>query len=51
MKKIFSRKNLKWLALLIITIMLGVLFSFKRDIDVVEIKNRTVYAYFAGIKK
>lgn len=51
MKKIFSRKNLKWLALLIIIIILAILFSFKRDIDVVEIKNRTVYAYFAGIKK
>ena len=50
MKKVFSRSNLKWLALLIIIIILAILFSFKRDIDVIEIKNRTLYQYFAGIK-
>lgn len=50
MKKVFSRSNLKWLALLIIIIILAILFSFKRDIDVIEIKNRSLYQYFAGIK-
>ena len=50
MKKIFSRSNLKWLALLIIIILLAVLFSFQRDIDVVEIKNRSLYQYLTGIK-
>ncbi|MBQ8131409.1 MAG: hypothetical protein IJ193_02870 [Bacilli bacterium] len=50
MKKVFSRSNLKWLALLIIIIILAILFSFQRDIDVVEIKNRSLYQYLTGIK-
>lgn len=49
-KQIFSKKNIKWFALLLIIIIVIILLFFRRNVDQVKIENHDLYQYFNGIK-
>lgn len=49
-RKIFSKKNIKWVALLIVIVIVYILLSFKEDVDVMTIENHDLYQYLTGFK-
>lgn len=49
-KKIFCKKNIPWIALLLLFLLLFIFFSFRKGIDEVRIESHKLYQYFSGIK-
>ena len=50
LKKIFSKKNIKWVALLIIIVIAVIFVTLRKDNDIVVIKNHNMYQYLHGFR-
>lgn len=50
LKMIFSKKNIKWLLLIMIIIVVGLFLTLRKDEDVIVVKDNDLYMYSDGIK-